>query len=312
MASKQVSDKYKSRRSGILYIITGMVVAVFIIFGLAISLVFTSSQDKLIEKSKDKIIQSEVENITSATGYITDLLMPVFNQKASETSVEVLIKDLATGELSDAQLWMNNEMRKEVDNQVMGLEKILAVMTSSPLTGTRPLTLAASEDSLFDWTIPDYLLNAMDEDAGYVLMENGVPELGLEGEQLIVLKRTEDPSRGIVAYIAGITSLQGKVDEINSFYNQETKRTNILISVVLAVSIVLIVIITFFVLSYLLRRRITEPINELSSAAEEVMEGNLDVEVPVRKGEELEKLKTVFNEMVRSIRDVINKAAGIE
>ena len=42
------------------------------------------------------------------------------------------------------------------------------------------------------------------------------------------------------------------------------------------------------------------------------MEGNLDVEVPVRKGEELEKLKTVFNEMVRSIREVINKAAGTE
>jgi HAMP domain-containing protein len=35
------------------------------------------------------------------------------------------------------------------------------------------------------------------------------------------------------------------------------------------------------------------------------------VEVPVRRGEELEKLKTVFNEMVRSIRDVIDKSVGL-
>lgn len=311
MPTKQVSDKYKSRRSGILYIITGLVVAVFIVFGLVISLVFASSQDKLIEKSKDKLIQSEVENVTSAIGYITDLILPQFNQKTQELSIEELLKALTTGQLTEAQVWLNNEMKKEVDLKVLGMEKSVVVMTNSPFTGTRPIILAANEDGLLKWAIPDYLQNAMDEDQEYVLMENGILELGLEGEQLIVLKRTEDADRGIVAYFVGVTSLQDKVDEINAFYNQETKRTNILISVVLAVSIVLIVLITFFVLSYLLRRRITEPINELSAAAEEVMEGNLDVDVPVRKGEELEKLKTVFNEMVRSIRDVINKSVGL-
>jgi nitrogen fixation/metabolism regulation signal transduction histidine kinase len=143
------------------------------------------------------------------------------------------------------------------------------------------------------------------------LMENGVPELGLEGEQLIVIKKTEDPTRGIVAYFVGTTSLQDKVDEINSFFDQEKSRTIILITLVMIISILVIVAITFFVLSYLLRKRITEPINELSAAAEEVMDGNLDVEVSVRKGEELEKLKTVFNEMVRSIREVINKSMGL-
>jgi nitrogen fixation/metabolism regulation signal transduction histidine kinase len=311
MAAKQVSDKYKSKRSGILYIITGLVVAVFIVFGLVISLVFVSSQDKLIEKSKDKIIQSEVENITSATGYITDLLMPVFNQKAQEMSVSEMLEALTTGKLSDAQKWMNNEMSKEVANQVMGLDKIIAVMTYSPLTGTRPVILAASEAGLLKWEVPEYMLDAMDEDKGYVLMENGVPELGLEGEQLIVIKKTEDKARGITAYFVGTTSLQDSVDEINSFFNTEKSRTIILITLVMIISILVIVLITFFVLSYLLRKRITEPINELSAAAEEVMEGNLDVEVTVRKGEELEKLKTVFNEMVRSIRDVINKAVGI-
>lgn len=88
MASSVVSDEYKSSRSSVLYTITGLVVAVFIVFGLVISAVFISSQDTLIDKSKDKIIQTEVDNITSAIDYVTDLLMPVFNQKAQEMTVQ--------------------------------------------------------------------------------------------------------------------------------------------------------------------------------------------------------------------------------
>ncbi len=126
-----------------------------------------------------------------------------------------------------------------------------------------------------------------------------------------MLKKTRDEARGITAYFVGVTSLQDKVDEINAFYNDEKNRANLLIGLVVGISIVVIVLITFFVLSYLLRKRITEPINELSAAAEQVMEGDLEVDVPVREGEELEKLKTVFNEMVRSIREVINKSMGL-
>jgi hypothetical protein len=47
------------------------------------------------------------------------------------------------------------------------------------------------------------------------------------------------------------------------------------------ISIIMIIIISFFVLSFLIHKRITEPIDELSAAAEQVMEGNLEVEVSV-------------------------------
>ncbi len=46
MSAKQVSDKYKSKRSGILYIVTGLVVAVFIIFALVIMLVVNSQHEQ--------------------------------------------------------------------------------------------------------------------------------------------------------------------------------------------------------------------------------------------------------------------------
>lgn len=311
MASKQVSDKYKSKRSGILYVVTGLVVAVFIVFALVMLLVVSSSRDKMIENSKDKIIMSEVENITSATSYITDILMPVFNQKAQQLSNEELLNALATGQLTEPQKWINAEMEKLVDQEVLGLEKVMAIMTDSPFSSQQTI-LAASDPALLEMKIPDYLKQALNKDQAYLLMEDGIPELGLAGEQLIVLKKTVNEEQKVTAFFVGFTSLQEKVDEINAFYNEEKNRANLLIGLVIAVSIVVIVLITFFVLSYLLRKRITEPINELSSAAEQVMEGDLDVEVPVREGEELEKLKTVFNEMVRSIREVINKSVGLQ
>jgi len=258
------------------------------------------------------LIRSEADNITSATGYITDLLMPVFNQKAQETPIEELLKALTTGELTDAQKWIIGEMQKEVDLGVMGLEKILAVMTSSPVTGSREVVIAASDPALMGgWQVPEYLSDAFLEDKPYLIMEDGIPEMGLQGEQLIVLKRTRDEDRMVTAFFVGATSLHDKVEDIDAFFASEKDRTRNLIAVVVVISIMVIVLVTFFFLSFLLRRRITEPINQLSAVAEEVMEGNLDVEVPVRRGEELEKLKTVFNEMVRSIRDVIDKSVGL-
>jgi nitrogen fixation/metabolism regulation signal transduction histidine kinase len=307
----QVSDKYQSKRSSILYTITILVVAVFVIFGVVATLVFTSSQDKLIKKSKDKLIQSEVENVYSSISYITDLLSPVFYQKVGETPTADLINALVKQQPTEAQAWMNEEMSKLVNQEVLGLEKAMLIVTESPIS-SRPLVLAANQDDLIQgWTIPDILNDAMADEKEYILVENGIPEMGLTGEQLVSLKRLYDPVHGVTAYFVGVTSLQDKVDEINSFFDQEKHRTDLLLFLVLIISVLVIVAITFFVLSYLLRKRITEPINELSAAAEEVMEGNLDVEVPVRKGEELEKLKTVFNEMVRSLREVINKSIGM-
>ena len=72
------------------------------------------------------------------------------------------------------------------------------------------------------------------------------------------------------------------------------------------------IIITFFVLSYLIRRRITEPIEELAAAAGEVMEGNLDVEIKVHEGGNFEVLERAFKAMVEDWRTYIAKSVGEE
>ena len=70
--------------------------------------------------------------------------------------------------------------------------------------------------------------------------------------------------------------------------------------------------ISFFVLSYMIRRRITEPVDQLAAAAEQINEGNLDVDIAVHEGGEFEGLERAFKQMVDSWRTYIDKSVGEE
>ena len=75
-------------------------------------------------------------------------------------------------------------------------------------------------------------------------------------------------------------------------------------------TLIVLVLLTFLALSFLIRRQITRPANDLSAAAEQIMDGSLDVEIPIREGEELESLKHLFREMVEGFRMLIARATS--
>jgi nitrogen fixation/metabolism regulation signal transduction histidine kinase len=77
-------------------------------------------------------------------------------------------------------------------------------------------------------------------------------------------------------------------------------------------SIIVVILITFFVLSYMIRKRITDPVDQLAAAAEQVNEGNLDVEITVHEGGEFEGLERAFKQMVESWQKYIDKSLGEE
>ena len=106
--------------------------------------------------------------------------------------------------------------------------------------------------------------------------------------------------------------MTAEITSIYDFNNEERNRANLMLAGILAGSIAIIILITFFFLNHLLRKQITQPADELSTAAEEVMRGDLDVQVVVQEGEELEELKRAFNEMVDSLRRFIARSVGEE
>ncbi|MBN1290073.1 MAG: methyl-accepting chemotaxis protein [Actinobacteria bacterium] len=58
-------------------------------------------------------------------------------------------------------------------------------------------------------------------------------------------------------------------------------------------------------LTVLMRKQITDPIDELMVIANDVMEGDLEVQVKIRIGEELESRKIAFNRTIGPVRSLI-------
>ena len=92
----------------------------------------------------------------------------------------------------------------------------------------------------------------------------------------------------------------GKVDVGFSLieFNNKVHRNLAVTIYILAVAFVLVVI-----LSVLIGRHITRPLNRLSTAMMEVSQGNLNVQVEQRSGDELGRITDSFNYMTRRLRE---------
>ena len=316
-SNTQKSPKSRRGRSRILYQITALLIVVLIASGLVTFFLVRASQNRLIEKSIDKLIETEVEGIYSAYNYIANLLVPTYEEKLRGMPTEELIKALLNEEVTEAQTFVNGELRKMIEDGLLGLESVFVVFPPSALNPD-PLILATNEvDLIYSWEIPDYIEEAIEEGDPYIWMEEGIPELDREGKYLIVVGEIEtsdetDDEGETGATVVAVRPMSEDVAEITDFYSDEKTTLNILLGLVIGGSIIIVMLISFFVLRYLIAKQITEPIDELSAAAEEVMEGNLDVQIEVRKGEEFEGLKRAFKEMVESFREYIAKSVGEE
>ncbi len=303
---------FGAKKTRILYLITILVLVVFIAFGLASWLVFRGSQDRLVQKSKDKLIQTEVDNITSASGYIGEILTAAFTTAMGNLSVTEISDAFTNKKISAAQEEVDAELRRMKENGVLGLEEVLVVLLPTALNPEPMVILSSDESLVYEWEMPDYLLQAVEDGEPYLWMENGVPELSLSGEYLLVLQTTVAPDTGTEYVNIMAKPMSEEVSDIDDFFASEQKNTNLVLAIVILGSVFVVFIITFFVLSYLIRKRITRPIEELAAAAGEVMEGNLDVDIQVHEGGEFEDLERAFKEMVESFRRYIAKSVGEE
>ena len=303
------NEHIRKKQLGILWEITILVVAVFLVYGLLTYAVFTASGNRLIDKSIDKLKQTEAENISSSFSYVVELVsVPVVN-KSAQYAAEDVIAAFASKQVTGFQKDVNVELEKMVNTGLLGIPLNMLILEKSAIMPESTVVFSSDESLIYQWDLPDYIDTAINEDQPYVWMEEGLPELGLDEECLAVIKQV-DPAKleivkqtgansyGLNVAFVGIKPMHDEITAINDFYSQDKKTTNLILLVLVLVSILIIALITFAILSYLIRTRITRPIQELSSAAEQVMEGDLDVHITIRAGEEFESLKRAFQSMV--------------
>jgi len=321
MAEKKESKGLGRKRSRILYEITGLIVLLMIIMGVLSFLFINSAFDRLIDKSVDKLVEEQGKLIHSGLVYVAEAeaeaIIGDFEAYTSEELIEMTMASMETGEPNELGMKAIERLQDLVARGVLGLELVIEVtMPSPPLMDEAMINISNDEDLLFA-EVPAEILAAIEEaEAGgesYVYLEEGLPALGLEGEYLMSLYNMSALSplmRG--TWGVHFVSMQEAVGDINDFYASEKNRSTAIIGGIIGGFVILIILITFFVLSYLIRRQITDPIDALAEAAGEVMEGNLDVAVEVHEGGDFENLERAFKEMVDSISKYIAKSTGEE
>ncbi len=301
-----MSGDFKRKRSRVLYQITAMIIVVFVATGLASFFFFRSSQNRLVEKSVNKLIETEAESFAGTFEVVNGFVSPEYKARMAEPgAVDEFVAAMMSKSLTQVQTEASQLYREMVDDGLLGMELMVSLLPPGELN-TAPMVIVSSDKSLiYEWQVPDYIVEALEAGDSYIYSEDGIPELGLEGEQLILL--SVSPGSTPLWFMA-VRPMAGDVAEINAFFEDEKNRANLVLALVIGISVIVIIIITFFVLSYLIRKQITDPIDELSAAAEQVMEGDLEVEIAVREGEEFEGLKRVFRDMVDSIKRMIERS----
>ena len=311
--AKAERPEFKSKRSKILYQITILIVVVMIASGLATFFLVRSSQEKLIDKSIDKVIATESENLSNAFDYIISTVVISQSERLNVQDEAAFFASILREEITELQRWAIEQYQAMVETGFFGMEYVILILPPSQYI-PEPFILAANDEGLvYDWEVPDYMVAALEEGESYMLMEDGVPELGLSGAQLVLFSTSPSPFKADydITHIS-VIPMQEKIDSINAFFDSERNGISLTLGLVVLISIIVIVLITFFVLNYLIRKRITEPVDELAAAAEEVMKGNLDVDIAVHEGGEFEGLERAFKEMVESFRKYIAKSTGQE
>lgn len=269
------------------------------------------SQQRLAQKSKDELIRTECQNAYSAASSLSPFIVSAaLEGQTAVVTQEDMRKIFARSELTDWQNKMDAYLQQCVNDGLLGLQYILvAVKPMPPLMNDWLVTDSSDESMVYKWAVPDWLSEAITYGAQYVYKEDGIQELGIEKDGLVlIMPYANTPIGSNALYEIGVKSIEDRVVEMETFLDKEKGNILQIFALAMLGCLLLVIIITYFILGYLIRTRITKPIDALAANAEDVMTGKLDVEIEVREKGDFESLEKAFKAMVESIQMIINRS----
>ena len=299
------------RRKGIL----GATLAMKLVFFylalvlLPATVLFTGSAT-VIKKTVEAILRTPLQYLTRGE-QVVDEWTAYFQDQSLRRAVD-LAEELRSDERFVSPEPADLAALLERRQQMEGLELIQVV--------ARDRGVIASAEGVLQGGIRDKLLAAIAEQvervlagepqaSGILRLDDGlvvhsvVPwDVGPTGEPRPSPRKVVAVALAVPAGIAG--NVQG-MNEAAQAYRQFRANRRDLIRFYVPM-LVLIFIATMFVASWIglyVARRITEPIQEMASAAREISAGNLDVRVRNRAGDEMGMLVDAFNEMAAQLHE---------
>lgn len=311
----------KSRKSRVLRRTTAFLVAFFLLCGAAIFVYYWHSQDRQMRRSIDETVQFEVENLTAAYDFYWGKIIeqvyrdlystylaqdPDFTSKMAGLYVEYYREKKQTPD----QEFFDKEFADIVKEGFLGMKYLFTLVMPSDIVSEPFVSSSSDESMVYSWEAPPSILQAIEEGTRARYLPGGVPELGMDADSLLYLRVEPFESLNSEYAIVLISDIHERVAAIGDFYRDERGHAILAFGIIMLVAMMLLSLISYFFLRYMIHKHITEPIDSLSTAAEEIMQGNLDVDIEVQKGEDFEGLKKAFREMMVALRDMIDRSTG--
>ncbi len=317
MTSEETGSK-KGRRGGrsrIRVLMTVLTLIVFIVFAAVAFVLLLSSQNRLADKSKDEMIQIVCQDASSSAASLTPFVEPLFFKSGQDEAgfARDLPKYLAH-QLTDGQKAADAALKDLIAQGLFGASYIMVVMPPMAPISDTPLVMVSSDESLvYNWVVPDDLNQAIQGDASYIYEPDGIPSLGIEKDGLFIIASRISGTLGPEQWgVVAVASIEDRVAAIDAFLAHEQNNSQLIFALVMLGCLIVAFFITYFILSRLIRTRITKPIDDLAVAAEDIMDGKLDVDVEVHEGGDFQVLESAFKEMAESIRMMIERSTGEE
>jgi len=309
VGEKEAAPRPKRGRSRFLFEATAYLVILFILSGLAIFFSFTNVRNRQFNTSVDNLITDYANVVSEAFDNVTPQLLELSTMTLPPFDPQEPILAILEKRINEYVHFIDVWMQKIIDEGALSANRMFLIAMPSAFIQQAEIVMSSDESLIYNWPVPDYLQQVINDNKIYVYLPRGIPELGMNDESLVIIKKMEGMvNLSFPSAFVGVGSIHEKVAAINDFYNNQKKDSTILMVLIMLISALLLSLLSFFALRYLIRKRITKPVDELSAAAEEVMEGNLDVEIEIHKGEEFEGLKYAFKELLDAFRSVISQS----
>ncbi|MGP4039732.1 HAMP domain-containing sensor histidine kinase [Gracilibacillus sp. D59] len=179
-------------------------------------------------------------------------------------------------------------------------------------------TASLDQDKLYDASYLNMVNEQLKKEESNLVIRKG-NELIYSSKQVETLQSNELPSFGNEEYGPGIRRIgNGKYSVLQyDFYFQDGMEGSILILntsssfvafarvffPILFLSLILILVLTNGLLSYFMSKRILQPVNQLSSAADKISRGDFDFTVKAKGKDELNKLLSTFDNMRLQLKE---------
>ena len=296
----------RSKRSRTLRQLSLLIISIYIFAGLATYLVYSGSQNRLLERSREKIVQMHASTVYGNAGYAVDFLLDLGKDRLSGLTSQQLLLPEPQGAPLEARQYLQKMLSAMIDAWCSGLQKAVILLPASSAENADQVIAAAG----FSPSQPplDTLLRAAGAGKPWSWTDSEYVETP-EGRNLVIAKEIDLSGGGLRAYFVAVRPMEDEVSSIQGFFDQRGGRSRRNLALADLAAVAFMSLLTYIFLGALVRRRITRPIEELHHAAAEVMSGNLDMEVPVRKGEEFAGLKSAFNTLVANLRAIITMPA---